>query len=89
MTDRRSFITAALAAPIALAAPVVASPAFDPAAWIKHFLAVGGTINIQADGAYYGYAPENEEVVALVMDCHRAGHWPAVRAYANSMFGKA
>lgn len=86
-SSRRSFLAAAALAPVVIAAPAIAAPAFDPATWIRKFLALGGTLSVRADGVFYAYAPENEEVTALVMDCYRIpGQWDAVRARANAAF---
>ena len=87
MTDRRAFLAAAIAAPVALSAPALAAPTFDPAAWVRQYLDLGGTISIRAGGVWYAYAPENEAVCRFVMDCNRIpGQWEAVRAYANTRF---
>lgn len=86
MTDRRAFLTAALAAPIAVASPALAAPAFDPAAWVRQFIALGGTLSLTTDGPRYGFVPENMELTAYVRNCNsKPDQWSAVKAYARSL----
>lgn len=86
MTDRRAFITAALAAPVAIAAPAIATPSFNPAIWVRKFIAMGGTINLSKDGPRYSYSVEDMDLCKFVMDCNsRPLQWAAVRAYASDL----
>ncbi|WP_375178181.1 hypothetical protein [Sphingobium yanoikuyae] len=85
MTDRRAFLTAALVAPVAIAAPALAAPVFDPGEWLRGFVALGGAINVQKDGAHFWYPPD-EEIISYMQDIGRMPEkWALVRARAESV----
>lgn len=63
---------------------------FNPTAWIRSFIGVGGTIILSADGVRVGYAPENEAATDAVRSIGREpGNWNAVKSALSVFIGEA
>ena len=84
-TSRRSFLAAAVVAPVIIATPALAAPAFDSAVWIKGFLQLGGAVNIGKDGVRFWYPPEDEIIEYMQEIGREPDKWAAVRAHAESI----